>query len=152
MNDTLTWCLIALLLACLAGGMLLYDQLGEGQPPEGGAVFQGRPVQAWLDDLGSRDRHTSQEALEVLGMMGPANEDAVPELARALQNPDTLVRAGAARALGRIGPAARPALAALESSGESALGVDGREILEARGRIEGRVKMRDALAAGIEDR
>jgi len=135
-NDAFAWCVIALLLVCLAGCFLLYGE-GEQGLPEGGAELDGRPVQAWLDDLGSEDRATVHEAMEALGTMGPTNEDAVPELTKALHDADPMVRAGAARALGRIGPAARPALPALESATEAGLGRDVREALEARSRIEG---------------
>jgi len=135
-NDAFAWCVITLLLACLAGCMLLYGEREDGLP-DSDSAFEGRPVQAWLDDLSSQDRATVQEAMGVLGTMGPANEDAVPELAKALQDPDPMVRAGAARALGRIGPAARPALSALESATEGGLGPEVREALQARSRIEG---------------
>src|SRR3954465_7879732 len=46
----------------------------------------------------------------LLGKIGPAARDAVPELARLLNDPDKGVRAAAASALGRIGPAARDAV------------------------------------------
>jgi hypothetical protein len=150
-NDAFAWSVIALLLACLAGCMALYGELDEALP-EGGASFEGRPVQAWLEDLGSEDRATVREALETLGTMGPANEDAVPELARALQDADPMVRAGAARALGRIGPAARTALPELESVSESGYGLDLREAIQARYRIEGGAKNLEPPPAAAETR
>jgi hypothetical protein len=136
MNDAFAWALIAVLLACLAGAMVLYAERNEALP-DGRATIQGRPVQAWLDDLRSEDRTTYQESLQVLGSMGPTNADAIPELTQALQDPNPVVRAGAARALGRIGPAARAALSDLESASEIGSSLDLREMLEARSRIEG---------------
>jgi HEAT repeat protein len=145
MNDAFTWSVIAVLLACLAAVMVEYSEL-DGSPPDGGAVFQGRPVQAWLDDLRAPDLPTCQEALEALGTMGPDNQDAVPELIRALEDENALVRAGAARGLGRIGPAARQALPALQSARENSHGKDLKEMLQARARIEGRSQEQAAQA------
>ena len=136
MNDAFAWCLVAALLACLAGAMVMYADSNEGLPASP-AVFQGRPVQAWLDDLRSGDPITAHESMQALGTMGSENADAVPELAEALKDPDPTVRAGAARALGRIGPAARSALSALESAEETGSELDLRELLQARSRIEG---------------
>jgi hypothetical protein len=150
-NDAYAWWVIAVLLACLAGCMLLYGEREEGLP-DSGASLNGRPVQAWLYDLGSEDRATVHEAIEALGTMGPANAGAVPELAKALQVLDPLVRAGAARALGRIGPAARPASPALESATEVGLGLDVRKALQARSRIEGVAKHEEPLPAGGDTR
>src|SRR5262245_35205119 len=73
MTDNFIWCLFALILACLAGGMVLYDQEREDELLGDSATFQGRPVQAWLDDLRSEEPSTFQEAMQVLDMIGPAN-------------------------------------------------------------------------------
>lgn len=48
-----------------------------------------------------------------LGLLGPNATPAVPDLIRALHDPDKWVRAAAASALGEIGPAARVAVPAL---------------------------------------
>lgn len=148
MDDAIVWGVIAVLLSCLAGCMVLYAE--EEGLQENIAAFEGRPVRAWLEDLSSEDRTAVRDAFEALGTMGPANDDAVPELAKALRDPNPLVRAGAARALGRIGPAARPALPALESIGELGYGPDMREALQARSRIEGSAKNAERPSAAAE--
>ena len=48
-------------------------------------------------------------AAEVLGGLGPAAKDAVPDLVKLLDDPDEGVRWAAASALGGIGPAAKDA-------------------------------------------
>jgi HEAT repeat protein len=147
MNDSFTWSVIAVLLACLAAVMVEYSELES--TPEGGAMFQGRPVQAWLDDLRALDQPTNREALEALSAMGPENQDAVPELTRALEDENSMVRAGAARGLGRIGPAARQALPALQAARENTHGKDLKEMLQARARIEGRFQDQTTPAADM---
>ena len=52
---------------------------------------EGPPLRPWVD-------------------MGPAAQDAVPELVRLLKDPDAAVRRAAAEALGQIGPAAKDAV------------------------------------------
>jgi HEAT repeat protein len=136
MSGAFIWSVIAVLLACLAAAMLAYSEW-VANSPDGGAVFMGRPVQAWLDDLRAHDLSTNREALAAFGAMGPANEDAVPELIQALEDENPRVRAGAARGLGRIGPAARQALPALEAARENTHGKDLKEMRQARARIEG---------------
>jgi HEAT repeat protein len=150
MNDAFTWSVIAVLLACLAAVMVEYSEL-EAAPPEGGAVFQGRLVQAWLDDLRAPDEPSNREALEALGAMGPDDKDAVPELIRALEDENALVRAGAARGLGRIGAAAQQALPALQAAGENSHGKDLKELLQAHARIEGRYQDQAAAAAEMHN-
>jgi HEAT repeat protein len=123
------------------------DALQHGQ-----AEVQGRPLQAWLNDLRSDNPATAQEALQALGTLGPANADAVPELTEALKDPKPLVRAGAARALDRIGPAARQAVPAMESAGETGSELELRELLEARLRMEGSGKETGAQARAVPER
>jgi HEAT repeat protein len=52
-------------------------------------------------------------AARILGELGPAAKDAVPDLQAALGDPDKEVRRNAARSLGDIGKASKPAVAAL---------------------------------------
>ena len=53
------------------------------------------------------------QAANVLGRIGPDAQAAVPDLVRALYDPDLEVRKAATRALGQIGPAAEEAVAPL---------------------------------------
>jgi HEAT repeat protein len=52
-------------------------------------------------------------AARILGEMGPAAKEAVPELQAALSDADKDVRRSAARSLGDIGPGSQPAVGAL---------------------------------------
>jgi hypothetical protein len=137
MNDAFPWCVALLVIACLTAGMVFFGGLAQKPEPTAPAVYRGRPVHAWLEDAGSSDRTTREDAFEALGEMGPANRDAVPELIQGLQANSSLVQAAAARSLGRIGPDAKAAIPALEEAERDADVVALREIIEARKRIEG---------------
>jgi HEAT repeat protein len=63
-----------------------------------------------------RHREARDDAIEVLGRIGPAAEEAVPDLIYALKDDSTYTRTRAARALGQIGPKARAAIAALKDT------------------------------------
>jgi hypothetical protein len=138
MNDFFTWCVIIAVIAVLTAGIVLIGGILEGPAPVGQTTFRGRPLRAWLEDAASMDTTTRQDAFDALDRMGPENREAVPELVQALQSGNSLVRAAAARALGRIGPAAREAIPALEEAAQNGERADLREIIDARGRIEGR--------------
>ncbi len=138
MKDTLAWCIAAAFFAFVTATLIFVWINLDADAPAKTAMHRGRPVRDWLDDLRTLDPATRQEALEALGSMEEANRDAIPELIRALEDDNHLVRAGAARALGRIGPAARDSIPALEAASMESRRVDLREIIEARGRIEGR--------------
>jgi len=74
----------------------------------------GRAAVAPLREL-SGHSHWGVRAMaaDILGDMGPAAQEAVPELAGLLADDHPRVRRHAAEALGRVGPAAVPALPAL---------------------------------------
>jgi HEAT repeat protein len=63
--------------------------------------------------LGDRDLVVRRAALQAIATLGATAESAVEPVARLLENPETML--GAAEALGRIGPAARPAMKDLAS-------------------------------------
>jgi HEAT repeat protein len=61
-----------------------------------------------------KDRSTAASAARALGLMGESASAAVPDLTKMLDSPFYQERDAAARALGSIGPKAKPALAALK--------------------------------------
>src|SRR5947209_8148010 len=76
----------------------------------GHAEFRSRLDGAvWLEQLNAEDPALRREAVQAVGNMGPEAAEAVPDLVRALKDPDAGVRRQAAKALGNIGPAAREA-------------------------------------------
>ena len=74
-----------------------------GPPPS--ALYQDRPLSAWLVELKSRDASVRLRAVEALGQIGPGSPDVVPALIRALADEDTRLRSSAVDQLGRFGPA-----------------------------------------------
>jgi hypothetical protein len=79
-------------------------------------VYEGRPVAAWISDLGSKKYDVQDKAKKAIAAIG---RPAVPGLVEALSSPRSELRSGAAWALGDIGdPAAVPALIALLSDRE----------------------------------
>ena len=63
-----------------------------------------------------RHRDSRDDAIEVLGRIGPAAEEAVPDLIYALKDDSFYIRTLAARALGQVGPKARAAIPALKDT------------------------------------
>lgn len=63
-----------------------------------------------------KDERTRLGALVVLGRMGPAARDAVPEVLHALKDREPRVRHAAIICLGEIGPAAKDAVPAIEGA------------------------------------
>ena len=59
-------------------------------------------------------RVVQRQAAAVLALLGPAAENAIPELRSALQSKQEIVVAHAASALGAIGPAAKSAVPELQ--------------------------------------
>lgn len=78
------------------------------------------------------------DAAEILGLIGPAAKDAIPELREALKNSDSYFRLFAADALSQIlGPEARDALPALEYADREDIGVLSLLARRSRRRITG---------------
>jgi len=69
-----------------------------------------RTVEEFASDLTNRNAEVRRIAAEALGQLGPEARAAVPDLVRALADPEILVRRASARALGQIGPEARAAV------------------------------------------
>jgi HEAT repeat protein len=76
----------------------------------------GRSVASLVEQLQQGDLAARQDAAEALGDLGPAAEEAVPALGRALK--DEMTCRPAARALARIGPKALPVLLSMGRDGE----------------------------------
>src|SRR5262245_38662776 len=75
--------------------------------------FEGRPVSAWVKDLGSKNEDTHTKAATVLAVAG---KGAVPALTQALSDKSGTVRERAAEVLGLIGEDAREAVPALTNA------------------------------------
>jgi HEAT repeat protein len=90
--------------------LVVIAMLTAGTGPADGPVFSGRPLAAWLAELGDADVLVREEALEVLARAGPAAKETVPQLRKLLRAEPVTLRVRAALALGRItgdnGPAA----------------------------------------------
>lgn len=79
-----------------------------------GKWFAGRPVEEWLEAIGSPDAKVRRKAAEVLGNVGPADPRSVPALAKAVNDTDRRVRDAAIVGLSKMGPLAADAGDALE--------------------------------------
>jgi HEAT repeat protein len=106
-----------MLLCCAAG-------TGHADSDDAAATYGGKPVRYWLDQFAQhyqQDNRASQDVCEnvahALGQIGPPAREAVPLLARALENSVASTRSdGLERyvdALGRMGPLAEPAVPAI---------------------------------------
>src|SRR5947209_3459409 len=90
-------------------GLVLAAALaGCGQEPPPSA--HGKSVGEWVRALQDPDARLRQRAARTLGNAGAADPAVVPALAGALRDRDAGVRAEAALALMKIGPAAREAI------------------------------------------
>jgi hypothetical protein len=75
---------------------------GPGKPAPSGAVYRGKHVSEWGDDLTNPDQHTRLEAAKVLAAMGKEGtrtQHAIPGLEAALKDEDPEVRGWAAVAM-----------------------------------------------------
>src|SRR5437660_6565789 len=92
--------ILHLLFATLAVALLATS----AKPQEAG--FLGKPLNKWVEELGSKDPGVRRSAAFALGKMGSTAVYAVPKLARVLKDKNANVREAAATALGEIGPTA----------------------------------------------
>jgi HEAT repeat protein len=79
--------------------------LGQDEP-----VFEGQPLRDWVQSLKKGDDQARRHAAQVLGVMGPGAEAAIPDLAAALADAVPAVRQTAASSLAGMGSVAVPAL------------------------------------------
>ena len=95
--------------------LCLVASLGLGAPvrAQQGSV---KDVQELVVTLKSEKAAERAAAARILGELGPAAKEAVPDLQSALGDADKDVRRCAARSLGDIGKASKPAVAALGKS------------------------------------
>jgi len=77
-------------------------------------IYYGRPVKDWL--LDQKDKELRDQAKQYLDRVGPQDKDLVPALVPLLREDDPVVRAGAARLLGQIGPDAKDALEGIDDA------------------------------------
>ena len=82
-------------------------------PPVSARPEVGKDVKELVVTLKSEKVAERAAAARILGELGPAAKDAVPDLLAALGDADKDVRRCAARSLGDIGKASKPAVAAL---------------------------------------
>jgi len=80
---------------------------------------EGIDLQAELQRLQSNVVTNRQDALARIARLGPKAKPAVPQLIKALKDPDQVVRQLAAYALGQIGPDAKEAVPALKEAFQS---------------------------------
>ena len=78
-------------------------------------------------DLGASDRDTRREAGFQLQKLGPRAKAALPELIKALDDPDRQVWASAVAAIAAIGPDAKDAVSVLIEAFSSTGSRDGRQ-------------------------
>src|SRR5262249_22443988 len=97
--------------------------------------YAGRSLQAWLDDLHDADPLVREEAIEVLGLLGPAAKAATPELKKLLESKDQALRTRSALALWKVAGEAKPAVAVLAKSLSGAEPAVRREALIALGQM-----------------
>jgi hypothetical protein len=117
MKDFFSVSIAVLVLACLAAGIVMLTGLQEepAVEPES-ALYEGRPIPDWLDDLREESPYTRHEADDALQGIGPENRAAVPEFRQALTDDNSTVRRVSARSLGLIGPDAKDAIPALDKA------------------------------------
>ena len=72
--------------------------------PASGAVYRGQPLSFYLAQV--RKPSSQPETLRAIGSFGSAAVTALPQLAKALEDPDVQVKMAAAWAISQIGPAA----------------------------------------------
>src|SRR5579871_6610627 len=86
-------------------------------------TFEGKPVSAWLKDLAGKSDEAHEKAATVLAAAG---KEAVPALAKALQDKNAALRERSAEVLGLIGEEAKGAvpelIAALKDKSEAVRG------------------------------
>src|SRR4051794_23389985 len=99
------WFAAGLILALVAAPPVRAQGTASSDPK-----FEGKPVSAWLKDLAGKNEDAHGKAAAVLAAAG---KDAVPALARALQDKSAALRERAAEVLGLIGEDAREAVPAL---------------------------------------
>src|SRR5262245_39170937 len=88
--------------ACWAVGIFVSCSATAQQPPAAPVQAAGRPVAEWIADLKSDDVLVREEALLVLGGLGPRAKEALPALTALLKDPAPTVRTKAALAAWQI--------------------------------------------------
>jgi HEAT repeat protein len=76
-------------------------------------TYRGKTAKQWASKLTDQDWGERWWAAEALAEIGPGAKEVVPDLIKALKDPEHFVRGSAAKALGKIGPAAVEAVPAL---------------------------------------
>src|SRR5262245_55354907 len=82
--------------------LALAAALARSAAPPVPVLHAGRPLQAWLADLDDADLLIREEAIEVLGQVGPRAKAALPKLRAYLKDENRPLRTRAALALWRI--------------------------------------------------
>jgi HEAT repeat protein len=101
-------------LLTVAGLVLFAGRLGADEPVKAPQkTYLGKTAKQWAARLTDKEWGERWWAAHALAEIGPPAKDAVPDLIKALKDPEHFVRGAAARALGSIGPAAVDALPAL---------------------------------------
>ncbi len=138
-------------IACILGCRLMCPCAAVSQQE---AVFHGKNVSAWTEQLAAPDARVRWYATYALGQLGPKAADAAEPLAEVLGNltGHEYVRCGAAWALGRLQSRAEPVVAVLVASLDSRLPSVRRQAAQALGRLSqlGRPALR-RLARSMED-
>src|SRR5262249_25224086 len=88
--------------ACFAVGILAACSATAQQPPGSPVQAAGRPLADWIADLENADVLVREEAILVLGGLGPRAKAALPALTALLKDPGPTVRTKAALAASQI--------------------------------------------------
>jgi hypothetical protein len=99
-------------------------------------IYHGKPVKDWF--LDRKDPDQREQADQYLDRVGPQDKDLIPALVPLLKDDEPVVRSGAARLLGQIGPDAKDALDAIdEATGDETNRAVLQSLVGARKRIMG---------------
>jgi hypothetical protein len=108
--STFRWLRILTVAGLLSGAAWLDADEPVKAPKE---TYRGKTAKQWAARLTDKDWGERWWAAEAIAEIGPPAKEVVPDLIKALKDPEHFVRGAAARALGSIGPAAVEAVPAL---------------------------------------
>jgi HEAT repeat protein len=104
----------SLRLLTVASLLLAVLHLGADEPVKAiKETYRGKTAKQWAARLTDKEWGERWWAAEAIAEIGPPAKEVVPDLIKALKDPEHFVRGAAARALGSIGPAAVEAVPAL---------------------------------------
>ena len=97
-------------LAISASSIFVLTSAIRAQAIDNEAIYEGRTVEQWIEQLAHTDKEARRKAAYALGQLGPEARQAVPALVKAADDKQLEVGWYALDALGRIGPRAESAV------------------------------------------